>query len=114
MITADQVRRAALALPEAHEAPHFEVTSFRVRQKIFATMGEVAGRIVLKLTPDRQAMMMEVRPDLYSRPENYWGRQGWTYFALAAADVETLRHALATSYRTVAPKKLVAALDAAG
>jgi hypothetical protein len=32
-----QVRKIALALPEATEAPHFTSTSFRVRGKIFAT-----------------------------------------------------------------------------
>jgi hypothetical protein len=33
-----QVRRFALALPEATEAPHFDYVSFRVRGKIFATV----------------------------------------------------------------------------
>ncbi len=33
----EQVRRYALALPEVNETPHFKLTSFRVRGKIFAT-----------------------------------------------------------------------------
>ena len=32
------VRKFALSLPEAAEAPHFEYSSFRVRGKIFATI----------------------------------------------------------------------------
>jgi hypothetical protein len=36
-MTLDQVRKLALALPDATEAPHFKYTSFRVRDKIFAT-----------------------------------------------------------------------------
>ena len=35
--TLAQVRKQALALSEATEAPHFQRTSFRVRGKIFAT-----------------------------------------------------------------------------
>lgn len=35
---ASEARRMALAFPEAHEEPHFEYDSFRVRGKIFATM----------------------------------------------------------------------------
>src|SRR5213075_2102966 len=35
--TLARVRKLALALPEATEAPHFQRTSFRVRNKIFAT-----------------------------------------------------------------------------
>ena len=37
-MTCDDVRTLALALPEALEAPHFDLASFRVRGKIFATM----------------------------------------------------------------------------
>src|SRR6188508_571796 len=33
----DEARALALALPEAHEAPHFDLTSFRVGKKVFAT-----------------------------------------------------------------------------
>ena len=36
-MTLAQVRRIALSLPEATEEPHFHLTSFRVRGKIFAT-----------------------------------------------------------------------------
>ena len=34
----DRVRRFALSLPGATEEPHFEMSSFRVRGKIFATV----------------------------------------------------------------------------
>jgi hypothetical protein len=33
----EQLREFALALPEATEEPHFALTSFRIRGKIFAT-----------------------------------------------------------------------------
>jgi len=39
-----QVRQFALAMPEASEAPHFDMTSFRVRGKIFATMPPLMHR----------------------------------------------------------------------
>ena len=35
--TVARMRKLALSLPEAIEAPHFQRTSFRVRGKIFAT-----------------------------------------------------------------------------
>lgn len=44
VMTADDVRRHALSLPGAVEQPHFDVASFRVGGRIFATMppgGEV-------------------------------------------------------------------------
>ncbi|MGH3621598.1 MAG: hypothetical protein ACRDQ5_07385 [Sciscionella sp.] len=38
MLTVEDARRFALSLPEATEQPHFEMSSFRVRGKIFATV----------------------------------------------------------------------------
>jgi hypothetical protein len=38
MTSLQDARRMALALPEAVEAPHHEMSSFRVRGKIFATV----------------------------------------------------------------------------
>jgi hypothetical protein len=38
MITESFFRELALSFPEATEAPHFEKTSFRVKNKIFATL----------------------------------------------------------------------------
>ena len=37
-MTVDDVTALALALPEATEEPHFDMRSFRVRGKIFATL----------------------------------------------------------------------------
>jgi hypothetical protein len=110
MVTPAKARAIALAFPEASEAPHFEKPSFRVGKKIFATMG-TDGFAVIKLAPDQQAMMTEVRGDLYAAVPGAWGRQGWTRVSLKAADAETLRHAFAMSYRNVAPKKLAAMVE---
>jgi hypothetical protein len=54
MTTAD-FRRLALALPETAEHAHMDHPDFRVRGKIFATLGYPAqgwGRV--KLTPEQQ------------------------------------------------------------
>jgi hypothetical protein len=103
-----EVRRLALALPEAIEAPHFDATSFRVNKKIFATMGEAKDRAVVKLTREQQDMMCAAEPKVFA-PVPSWGKHGWTYLHLPFADLDTVRSALTTSWRNVAPKKLVAA-----
>ena len=103
-----EFRRLALSLPEAIEAPHFDATSFRVNKKIFATLGEAAGRAVVKLTREQQEMMSAAEPKVFA-PVPSWGKHGWTYLHLANADADIVRSALTTSWRNVAPKKLVAA-----
>lgn len=110
MTSEAKVRLLALALPEAAEAPHFEKTSFRVRSKIFATLGEREAPLVVKLTPDQQAMLTETQSAVFEAVPGHWGRAGWTHVRLAAADDETVRHALTLAWRNVAPKKLAAAL----
>jgi hypothetical protein len=110
-VSMQQFRSLALALPQAIEAPHFEATSFRVNKKIFATLGEAAGRAVVKLTREQQEMMAAAEPKIFASVPS-WGKHGWTYLHLAHADSDIVKSALTTSWRNVAPKKLVAATDA--
>ena len=53
-MTPNDVRKLALALPEAEEQAHFDKPSFRVRGKIFATLWEKEKRAVLKLSLEEQ------------------------------------------------------------
>ena len=107
-VTVQQFRTLALALPHAIEAPHFDATSFRVNKKIFATLGEKEGRAVVKLTREQQEMMTAAEPKVFA-PVPAWGKHGWTYLHLANADSDIVRSALTTSWRNVAPKKMIAA-----
>ena len=50
-VSAAVVRKLALSLPESTEQPHHDMTSFRVRGKIFAMV--VRGRFVAKLPKAR-------------------------------------------------------------
>jgi hypothetical protein len=83
---------------------------FRVRNKIFASLPD-DSRVVVKLTPEQQEIMANAEPAIFVPVRGGWGRRGWTYVILAAADAVTLRSALLTAWRNVAPKRLVAALD---
>lgn len=107
-LTQADFRRLALALPEALESPHFENTSFRVKGKIFGTMGEGTGRGVVKLTAEHQEMLIAAEPKVFESVPS-WGKYGWTYVHLKFADEEMVRGVLLASWRNVAPKKLVAA-----
>ncbi|MFN7400477.1 MAG: hypothetical protein ACK5SX_15795 [Sandaracinobacter sp.] len=69
MATIEDLRAAALALPEAVEMPHFGAPSFRVKGRIFAQLAvkdlESDGpkRAILKLPEDRRLMLCEVELD---------------------------------------------------
>lgn len=109
----EAVRRLALALPEAEEKSHFGKPDFRVRGHIFATLPP-GDHAVVKLTRDQQEMMAGSEPAVFQPVNGGWGRQGWTKVMLAAADELTLRSALLTAWRNVAPASLRKMVDQAG
>ena len=84
---------------------------FRVRNKIFASIDR--GRLVVKLTPEQQSIMSEAEPTIFSPVKGGWGNQGWTAVDFAAADALTMKSALLTAWKNVAPKKLIAGKDRA-
>ena len=112
MATGAQMRKLALALPEAEERSHFGQPDFRVRGKIFAGISPDGGRGTLKLSPEMQATLLDARAEAFSPCAGAWGRSGWTYVKLAKAKPAELRFLLEQSWRLVAPKKLVAAREA--
>ncbi len=54
-MTAKQFRRLALGFPEATENEHMGHPDFRVRGRIFATLGPDEDWGMVKLTPEQQA-----------------------------------------------------------
>ena len=107
MMEQDEFRALALTFPDAVEQSHFDTADFRVRNKIFATLRAADGRAVLKLSPDEQQLVMATSPGMFEPIKGTWGLKGWTRVALDRADAETVRHAMAMAWRSVAPKKLV-------
>jgi predicted DNA-binding protein (MmcQ/YjbR family) len=109
MITPDDFRQLALGLPEATEAPHFADVSFRVKQKIFASLNVSEGTAVLKLTELQQSVYCVWDTTACYPVRNKWGKQGWTVLQLAKVDAEFAADILNASYCNVAPKKLAEA-----
>ncbi len=109
MATIADFRRIALSLPEAAEGAHMGHPDFRVRKKIFASLGVPdKGWGVVKLTPEQQQLLMGAEPGVFKPAAGAWGRRGWTHVRLAAVDRTTLKSALAMAWRNTAPKSLAA------
>jgi hypothetical protein len=104
----DDVRALALLLPEVVEGAHMGHPDFRVGGKIFATLWTDEERVVVRLTPETQAVMTEAEPSVFEPIEGSWGKRGWTNLDLIEADEETLRSALLAAWTAVAPTALVA------
>jgi hypothetical protein len=114
--SASDLRRLALALPEAYEDIHRRRPSFRVNKRIFAMLG-VTGEAslftslgwdnvaVIKLDREDQLNLAAAHPDSVQPTETY-GHHGWTYLRLEALDEATLETLVRLAWVHVAPKRL--------
>ncbi|MEA1830807.1 MmcQ/YjbR family DNA-binding protein [Methylobacterium durans] len=100
-------------LPGTIAGAHMGNPDFRVGGRIYATLWVEEERIVLRLVPEQQALLIEAEPDLFAPVPGAWGRRGWTNLDLPEADEETLRGALLAAWQATAPPDLVAAQEPA-
>jgi formyltetrahydrofolate-dependent phosphoribosylglycinamide formyltransferase len=115
-----QVRTLAMALPEAEETLSHGMPCFGIiKGKKFAWIsldhhGDGKTALLVKISgPDEQAQLIEHDPERYYRPA-YFG-DGWIAMRLDLGrnDWDEIGEWLAHSWRSVAPKKLTALMDAA-
>jgi predicted DNA-binding protein (MmcQ/YjbR family) len=108
-----ELRSFALSLPEAYEETPWGHLAFKVKKKAFCFFGADAQSVGLsvKLPVSREQALKEK----WAQPTGYGlGKSGWVSASFQKGDlvpVELLRGWLEESYRALAPKKLVKALD---
>ena len=102
----------ALRLPEVTEEAHMGHPDFRVRGKIFATLGYPEdGWGMVKLCPLDQVLFVQAEPEVFVPAKGAWGRRGATTVRLRAVKKATLRKALIAAWRNTAPKRLLDECD---
>jgi hypothetical protein len=107
-----QARRFALALPETTEEPHFESASFRVHGKIFATAPPAGDVLHVFVDEETRETALALEPSFLEKL--FWGKRVCGLrVALADAKPRVVESLLMQAWRGKAPKKLVAACDAA-
>jgi hypothetical protein len=104
MSTLADARRLALALPEVEESPHFQATSFRVRNKIFATSPDPAFLHVF-LGEEARSQALALHPGFIEKLP--WGAKiVGLRIHLPAAPVKVVAQLLQLAWRAKAPKAL--------
>jgi hypothetical protein len=111
-MTVDDFRQLALSLPEAVESAHMDHPDFRVRNKIFATLGYPDnGWAMVKVTLNQQKLLVREDPVAFVPVKGGWGKNGATTVQLRSAKKAMVRKALAAAWANTAPKTLVRAHD---
>ena len=111
MVSADELRQVMGSLPEAEERETWGHPTFRVRDKMFATMSDDGRQATVKATKEEQAALVAAAPETFGIPA-YVGRHGWVSIQLATVDPTELRELVVEAWRQTAPKRLVTAYDA--
>jgi hypothetical protein len=109
-MTAQSFRKLALSLPEAHEEPHFQRTSFRVGTKIFATMVPDGSEAMVRIYPRKRVYdLLSEHADTFFDYGSWTWRNGALGVRLQRADSKLIRELMVEAWRSVAPKRAAAA-----
>lgn len=101
-MTASDFRRLALSTPDAIEGAHMGHADFRVRGKIFATLGYPDKAVgMVKLTPEQQRAFCQSDSAAFVPVKGAWGEKGCTHVRLRAARQEMVEEALAAACANV-------------
>jgi hypothetical protein len=105
-VNVKEVRRLALALPQASEEPHFHLASFRVHGKIFATLAPDGSFLNVFVGDEQRELMVAVDPEAYETL--WWGKKVvGLHVHVGAAKSSHVEQLLRGAWERKAPKKLV-------
>ena len=108
MVTIEQARKMAMALPETEEKSHFHLAGFWVKKKIFATIHTDKNYVMVKLSPIDQSVFCSYDKEVIFPVPGGWGKHGATFINLKKVRKSMFLDALTTAWKTTAPAKLVA------
>jgi hypothetical protein len=101
----EHAREFAIALPEVTEEPHFTLTSFRVRGKIFATAPP--NKLSINIFVDEEDRERALAIDPTSFEKLWWGSSAVGLRAhIARADPDLIIELLRHSWSRKAPNQL--------
>jgi predicted DNA-binding protein (MmcQ/YjbR family) len=110
----DRLRTFALRYPESSEDHPWGETAIKVKGKTFVFMGVDKERLGLSLKlPHSREFALEMHA--FTKPTPYGlGKSGWVtaeFFAKDRPPLDILEAWIDESFRAIAPKKVVAAMD---
>ena len=110
----DRLRKCALAYPETREDHPWGESAIKVKGKTFVFMGVDKVRLGLSLKLPRSREFALEYP--FTKPTPYGlGKSGWVSAEFTGAEnppLDILEAWIDESFRAIAPKKLVAAMEA--
>jgi hypothetical protein len=112
MATWDDVRAAGLALPECEESTSYGTPALKARGKLMCRLRTGPDALVVRVLDegDKRALLQSDPAVFFTTP--HYDGAAYVLVRLEAVGGETLGELIEDAWRTVAPKRLVAAYEA--
>jgi hypothetical protein len=114
MVTADQVRAVALALPRTEERIVRDRLTYRVGRLVYATISADETTMGFGFPKEERVALVESEPDKFLMPKPSDMRYHWVRARLDALDEEEMRELVVDAWRMCAPKTVRKLFDETG
>lgn len=102
-MTPDRFRQLAMSLAGTVESSHMGHPDFRIKKRIFATLGSPDDSCAMvRVTPEQQGSLMAAAPGDFFPAAGRWGQQGCTHVRLKSAPASLVREALQWAHERIA------------
>lgn len=108
MITGDDVRRVAMALPRTEERLVRDRVTFRVGRIVYAAISPDETSMGFAFPKEERAALIAAEPGKFHMPRPSDERYNWVRGRLGALDQAEMREIVQEAWRMVVPKRVAA------
>jgi hypothetical protein len=109
MVTAEEVRAVAMALPRTSEHLIHDQVKFRVGKIVYVAISPDESTMGFGFPKEERAALIAAEPDKFAMPRLSDQRFHWVHARMAALSREEMRELVTEAWRMVVPKKVSAA-----
>jgi hypothetical protein len=109
MITVDNVRQVALALPRTSEHLIRDRIKFRVGRIVYVAISPDETTMGFAFPKEERAALIAAEPEKFHMPRPSDERYNWIRLTMAAIDTTEMREIVVDAWRMAVPKRVAAA-----
>jgi len=106
----DEIRQFIMTLPATKEMDHFGKPSYRINNKIFATLQPDGYTLTVKTVGEDRTIFTTMAPDTYSVPDTF-ANLNYMHINLNTVSPKELKGLIIKAWSSVAPKRIVRAFE---
>ncbi|MGH8774360.1 MAG: MmcQ/YjbR family DNA-binding protein [Jiangellaceae bacterium] len=111
MVTVDDVRRVALALPRTEEAMVRDRVKFRVGRLVYIAFSRDESSMGFGFPKEERAALVAAEPEKFFMPDRADERYHWVQVWLGALEEAEMRELVVDAWRMVVPRRVAAGYD---